>query len=71
MHLLIGSRLQIFYWTNFWYLPIDMWSIDWLSPKTIHQWIILGESQLIIKTATIPLNTKKQIPLNQDLLFQF
>ncbi|PXF75225.1 hypothetical protein DL794_24710 [Escherichia coli] len=67
MHLLIGNHLQIFYWTNFWYLPIDMWSIDWLSPK-----IILGESQLIItKTATIPLNTKKQIPLNQDLLFRF
>ncbi|EEU9456985.1 hypothetical protein FQH10_22050 [Escherichia coli] len=37
MHLLIGNHLQIFYWTNFWYLPIDMWSIDWLSPKIIHQ----------------------------------
>ncbi|HAH3628012.1 TPA: hypothetical protein GF105_24100 [Escherichia coli] len=23
MYLLIGNRLKIFYWNNFWYLPID------------------------------------------------
>ncbi|HGT8210124.1 TPA: hypothetical protein ACM5OA_004493, partial [Escherichia coli] len=35
MHLLIGSRLQIFYWNIFRHLPIDKYYIDWFSSQII------------------------------------
>ena len=61
MHLLIGSRLQIFYWNIFRHLPIDKYYIDWFSSQIIWGQIFLDTFRLIIiKTTAIPLNPKSR-----------